>query len=271
MYKSLLSRAYEYNGNLVRFDKVDGVTMINATQMAKPFGKRPVDWLQNQQAKDFIEALAEVRNSTSADLVRVTKGGNDKNAQGTWMHEDVALEFARWLSPMFAIWCNDRIKELLTTGATSLVKQSAVPTAPDRNYELTSLDVSCATGRRHNIVLKDIRRNLANGRLDAADFALSTYMYGKHPYPCYRMTVAGCFDLACSMKPHNSKGMFALLKFRSLPQRPQLPSPQEEACEHSLADKLIDACCGLKALRTKHREIAADILTVEKRLKNMLF
>lgn len=29
------------------------------------------------------------------------------------MHEDVALEFARWLDPIFAIWCNDRIKELI--------------------------------------------------------------------------------------------------------------------------------------------------------------
>ena len=36
------------------------------------------------------------------------------------MHEDVALEFARWLSPAFAIWCNDRIKELLTKGTTSI-------------------------------------------------------------------------------------------------------------------------------------------------------
>lgn len=35
------------------------------------------------------------------------------------MHEDVALEFARWLSPAFAIWCNDRIKELLKTGVTT--------------------------------------------------------------------------------------------------------------------------------------------------------
>ena len=35
------------------------------------------------------------------------------------MHEDVALEFARWLSPAFAIWCNDRIKELLTIGMTA--------------------------------------------------------------------------------------------------------------------------------------------------------
>lgn len=36
------------------------------------------------------------------------------------MHEDVALEFARWLSPAFAIWCNDRIKELLRTGVTTV-------------------------------------------------------------------------------------------------------------------------------------------------------
>lgn len=35
------------------------------------------------------------------------------------MHEDVALEFARWLSPAFAIWCNDRIKELLMKGTVS--------------------------------------------------------------------------------------------------------------------------------------------------------
>lgn len=116
MYKSLLSRAYEYNGNLVRFDKVDGVTMINATQMAKPFGKQPVFWLNNQSTKEFLAELAKLRNLSSADLVRVTKGGNDKNAQGTWMHEDVALEFARWLSPQFAIWCNDRIKELFKEG-----------------------------------------------------------------------------------------------------------------------------------------------------------
>lgn len=32
------------------------------------------------------------------------------------MHEDVALEFARWLSPEFAIWCNDRIKDLFRQG-----------------------------------------------------------------------------------------------------------------------------------------------------------
>lgn len=50
-------------------------------------------------------------------MVEIKQGGNKE--QGTWMHEDVALEFARWLSPAFAIWCNDRIKELLQYGMTA--------------------------------------------------------------------------------------------------------------------------------------------------------
>lgn len=108
-------KTFNYEGNSITFNSGDGV-MVNATEMAKAFGKRAVDWLQNQQTQEFIEALTEVRKSTSADLVQVTKGGPN---QGTWMHEDVAMEFARWLSPKFAIWCNDRIKELLTTGVVT--------------------------------------------------------------------------------------------------------------------------------------------------------
>ena len=90
--------------------------MVNATQMAKPFGKRASHWLNNQQTKEFINALSGVRNLTPSELVQVTNGDNG----GTWMHEDVALEFARWLSPAFAIWCNDRIKELIATGVTTV-------------------------------------------------------------------------------------------------------------------------------------------------------
>ena len=84
--------------------------------MAKPFGKRPVDWLRYQQSQEYINELSKVRNITLERLVQVTKGGVHS---GTWLHEDVALEFARWLSPSFAIWCNDRIKELMRYGMTA--------------------------------------------------------------------------------------------------------------------------------------------------------
>ena len=112
------NQVFQYNGSPITF-QIGKATMVNATQMAKPFGKRPIDWMQNQQTKDFLDKLSKVRKSTSADLVIVTKGGNNKNAQGTWFHEDVAIEFARWLSPQFAIWCNDRIKELMKYGITA--------------------------------------------------------------------------------------------------------------------------------------------------------
>lgn len=117
---------YSYEGNKITFFNGEGV-MVNANQMAKPFPrKRPVDWLKTKSAQEFIETFSEVKKITSADLMRVIKGGDPK-MQGTWMYQDVALEFARWLSPAFAIWCNDRIKELLTKGTTSIVAPSDKP------------------------------------------------------------------------------------------------------------------------------------------------
>ena len=107
---------YEYNGSKISFAHDENI-MVNATEMAKPFGKQAIDWLKTQSAKEFVDEYSKLKNIGLTDLVQVTRGGN---MPGTWMHEDVALEFARWLSPKFAIWCNDRIKELLTTGTTSL-------------------------------------------------------------------------------------------------------------------------------------------------------
>lgn len=108
-----------YEGFPITFENKDGKMMVNATQMGKAFGKQPKDWLKTQSAKDFIDALLKVKKILFTDLQQVTVGAPETGG-GTWFHEDVALEYARWLSPKFAIWCNDHIKELLTTGSTSL-------------------------------------------------------------------------------------------------------------------------------------------------------
>lgn len=107
---------FSYNGSSVSFFNGKNV-MVNATEMAKVFGKRPAKWLELPSTKEFLSALVDVRKSDFA-LIQTDKGGINGGG-GTWMHEDVALEFARWLSPAFAIWCNDRIKELLTYGMTA--------------------------------------------------------------------------------------------------------------------------------------------------------
>lgn len=108
-----LTKLFSYNGNEVTFRNSDGVAYVNATQMAKYFGKQPKDWLRLQGSADFMNALVDARQISLAEMVTV------QNGIGTWMHEDVALEFSRWLSPTFSIWCNDRIKELLSVGFTA--------------------------------------------------------------------------------------------------------------------------------------------------------
>ena len=119
-----LVKIYQYEGNNITFEQKENYVMINATEMAKPFGahKKPNEFLSNQSTKEFIACLSEAGISASADLVQVIKGNfADGRKQGTWFHEDLAFEYARWLSPEFGIWCNKMIKELLTTGKVELI------------------------------------------------------------------------------------------------------------------------------------------------------
>ena len=109
---------FQYSNAPISFRKETGSLFVNATEMAKGFGKTTKDWLRTKQSEEFISSLSTVRQISPTGLVQIIQGGNPE-LQGTWMHEDVALEFARWLSPAFAIWCNDRIKELLQIGFTA--------------------------------------------------------------------------------------------------------------------------------------------------------
>jgi anti-repressor protein len=140
-YNANLPQVFNYMGNEITFLNGESV-MINATEMARVFGKEVRQWFANAETHEFIHALADhkglqpqelpkggkltsLNTSTLANaypsLIMVVKGGIPGSVkQGTWMHEDLAIEFARWLSPKFAIWCNDRIKELMRHGATAL-------------------------------------------------------------------------------------------------------------------------------------------------------
>ncbi len=116
-------RKFSYEGQFITFDFGDGNKMINATEMAKIFGKRVGNFLQNKQTQDYI-VLLESRywnssNEPERQVLRVVQGGSPE-LQGTWMDEKLALKFAGWLSPEFELWVYDRIYELLTTGKTQL-------------------------------------------------------------------------------------------------------------------------------------------------------
>lgn len=101
---------------------------VNATQMASSFGKSPAGFLRTDSAKAFIAALNDDLGKMQ-NCILVQHGGA---CPGTWMHPDLALEFARWLSPEFSIWCNRTVRRILRGGAPVGVVHAGVARVLDR-------------------------------------------------------------------------------------------------------------------------------------------
>lgn len=162
---------FNYNGSKITFSTKNGI-MVNATEMAKPFGKTTKDWLRLQSTQDFINALESVRQISLSQLIIIQKGNSKNFKQGTWMHEDVAIEFARWLSPMFAIWCNDRVKELITGGHSIqelyeiIKKQQAQIKQLERKIKLLT-SPRAKKERKRRVEVENADEWLASGRIAA--------------------------------------------------------------------------------------------------------
>ena len=92
---------------------------LNATAIAAHFGKLPKDYLKTEQTQQYIAALAESLSErtkilTDENQLVIVKKGNSKNfTQGTWLHPKLAVHFARWLNPRFAVWCDCQIEKIL--------------------------------------------------------------------------------------------------------------------------------------------------------------
>ena len=90
---------------------------LNASAVAKHFGKAPKDYLKSEQTQQYIAALAENLSKgrkiplEENQLVIVKHGGNQS---GTWLHPKLAIHFARWLDPRFAVWCDEQIEHILS-------------------------------------------------------------------------------------------------------------------------------------------------------------
>lgn len=111
---------FNYNGQNITFRNENGNVYVNATEMASQFGKRPNDYLAIKSTKELMKELTDTSDNGNGDfqLIITERGGSERG--GSWFHEDLAIDYAQWLSVKFRVWCNDRIKELLNHGATAI-------------------------------------------------------------------------------------------------------------------------------------------------------
>lgn len=123
----------DFEGQIIRFTS-DG--WINATEAAAKFSKRPVGWLRLDSTKEYLAELSEelfgeavVKGADLHLLVRVVKG----RLGGTWIHPELAVEFARWLSPKFARACDRHIKAMIRSQSITYSDEQIVAmlTLPD--------------------------------------------------------------------------------------------------------------------------------------------
>lgn len=130
--KNTLVEVMEFHGHQIAFEEINGKIMVNATQMAKYFGKKPDDWIRTQQSKELTKTLATSLICELKDLQVVKNGGVNR---GTFLHEELALIFAQWLSPEFYLACNRKLKELLTKQALILpTKKGVTPLLQEQKF-----------------------------------------------------------------------------------------------------------------------------------------
>jgi hypothetical protein len=83
--------------------------MVNATEMAKAFGKRTKDFLANQSTKDYIFEVEQTLKSVHSDLKIIDNRGH----MGIYFERRLALKFATWLDVKFEVWIFDTLDNLL--------------------------------------------------------------------------------------------------------------------------------------------------------------
>lgn len=97
----------DFSGTEIQFQS-DG--WFNATVAAAKFGKEAREWLKLASTKTYLEAIKRRWGDCShvkTSKARVERGG------GTWLHPRLAVRFAQWLDPDFAVWCDEQIDQLL--------------------------------------------------------------------------------------------------------------------------------------------------------------
>lgn len=93
--------------------KTDDV-YFNATQIAKHFDKKADDFLRLSSTAEYVEAILKAGIpdiKTDNELIRISKG----KYGGTWLHKELAFEFAGWCSATFRRnlhkWTEKRLTE----------------------------------------------------------------------------------------------------------------------------------------------------------------
>lgn len=76
--------------------------------------KRPAEWLRHEATQEFSAYVADSKGVGVAHILR-REHGNPRTGEGgsTWAHWQLAMAYAKYLSPEFHAWCNEVVRAVM--------------------------------------------------------------------------------------------------------------------------------------------------------------
>ena len=105
--------SHDIEGDLISQRAKDGY--INATAMCAVAGRPWNRYWDTRPTKEFVKALSAETGIPVSELIQSVRGGIPE-LQGTWVHPQVAIHLAQWLSPKFAVMVTHWVFEWMSGG-----------------------------------------------------------------------------------------------------------------------------------------------------------
>jgi hypothetical protein len=169
-------------GNSVVFAEYDGLEVaftsdgwFNATTAAARFGKKPAEWLRLPGTKRYVRALARRIEAGFSHFVRTERGQAGRQGGGaTWLHPKLAVRFAQWLDVDFAVWCDQKVDELLRGRDQSLFgRRIALETRDATSKDRASIGSHLMHARRRELPAIVQERSALEAAMQADLFLIS--------------------------------------------------------------------------------------------------
>ena len=106
---------HKVEGRLVEQRRADGY--INATAMCTAANRPWSRYWEVKASQEFATELSADIGIPISELIQSVKGGQP-DRQGTWVHPQVAIHLAQWLSPKFAVLVSKWVYDWISSGAS---------------------------------------------------------------------------------------------------------------------------------------------------------
>ncbi|MEH1962138.1 MAG: KilA-N domain-containing protein [Nostoc sp.] len=94
---------------------------VNASQMCKANGKFLADYTKLKSTKQYLQALSNDMKILISLLVMDIQGYGSE--QSTWIHPEIAIDLARWVSVEFRIWANRTLMKVMLSNQVEPIQQ----------------------------------------------------------------------------------------------------------------------------------------------------